>query len=1162
MVDPQIGTRGPPSTAGPPGDHRQPVTGSKRMEELSSSGRAIAIVGMAGRFPGAPGVRELWRNLREGIESIRPLSRGELEAAGVPSRTLDDPSYVRAGAPLEEMDGFDAGFFGFSPRDAAILDPQHRHFLEVSWAALEDSGHLPERFPGAIGVFAGSGANAYLWANLMTNPDLAQDVGFFLLRHTGNDKDFLATGVSYALDLTGPSISVQTACSTSLVAVHMAIQSLLAGESDMALAGASTIMQPHGVGYRHSRGEIGSIDGHCRAFDASASGGVFGSGVGVVVLRRLEDAARDGDTIHAVLLGSAVNNDGSGKVSYLAPSVDGQALAIEEALAFAGVGPASIQYVEAHGSGTAMGDPIEVAALTRAFRRGTLERAFCGLGSIKTNIGHLDTAAGVAGLIKVVQALRHRAIPPTLNFAVPNPLLELEESPFFVNAELRPWEAEGPRRAGVNSLGVGGTNAFVVVEEAPPMPASHPSRSVQLLPLSGRSRQVVETAASRLALHLEEERTEPLADVAYTLALGRRAFRHRRAVVAATSEEAVPAIRSGDPARVVSGEAPEASPGVTFLFAGGGAQYPLMGADLYREEEAYRTVVDACLDRVSTPLAARLSWVLVEADPGDLEARAALLRPSLALPALFITQVAQATLWMSWGIRPDAMIGHSLGEYTAACLSGVFTLSDALALVVTRGRLFEEVAEGGMLSVPLSEAELRPLLSPLLSIAAVNAPELCVASGPPEALAELEAVLVERGVESRRVRISVGAHSAMLSPILREFEENVRSVHLASPSIPFISNLTGEWITAGEATDPGYWARQLRQTVRFSDGLRTLLGEASGTLVEVGPGRTLATLARLNTLQGRRPAEVQGSMRGHDEVGHDLAVQLGVLARLWVRGVDVDWDNYFGSQRRRRVSLPTYAFEHQPYFVSPGNGVPLQLSPDATDGSSNGSSRSAPNGSGPDWSPAPAREEWTAPPDLGRLQKALVAHPGVIDAAATVRMEASGEARVVAFFVRDPSSAGTVTELRRHLRNELPMALVPQGLVEVPEIPRSADGEVQSDRLFDPFAANGNHVAPRTRTERTIADIWKRLLGVEEVNLHDNFLDVGGHSLLGIRVLKEVEDLLGVELNPNTLARQTLVQVASECDRLSGNGGSPDSPRAGGVVNRWVAAVRQSVTGA
>lgn len=473
MVEPQIGTG------------RATATESDRLDTLIASGGAVAVVGMAGRFPGASGVGALWENLRAGVESIRPFSREELEAAGVSPPTLDDPSYVRATAPLDDMEGFDAGFFGFSPRDASILDPQHRHFLEVSWAALEDSGHIPERFPGAIGVFAGSGANVYLWANLMTNPELARDVGFFLLRHTGNDKDFLSPEVSYAFDLKGPSINVQTACSTSLVAVHMAMQSLLTGESDMALAGASTILQPHRVGYVHRPGEIGSIDGHCRAFDATSSGGVFGRGVGVVLLRRLEDAVRDGDTIRAVLLGLAVNNDGSRKVSLVAPSVSGQALAVEEALHISGVEPASLQYVEAHGSGTTMGDPIEVAALTQAFRSGTAEKAFCGLGSIKSSIGHLDTAAGVAGLIKVVQALRNRILPPTLHFSEPSSRLELEGSLFFVNAELRPWDTEGPRRAGVNSLGVGGTNAFAVVEEAPR--AGKPSLAIGWAPPPLRS---------------------------------------------------------------------------------------------------------------------------------------------------------------------------------------------------------------------------------------------------------------------------------------------------------------------------------------------------------------------------------------------------------------------------------------------------------------------------------------------------------------------------------------------------------------------------------------------------------------------------------------------------------------------------------------------------
>lgn len=942
-----------------------------RIDELIDSGSAIAIVGMAAHVPGAGSVREFWRNVRDGVESIRPVDEDALRAAGVPEDLLTHPDYVRAAAPLPGMEHFDAGFFGLSPRDAAVMDPQHRHFLECAWEAMEDAGHVPERFGGPIGVFAGSGTNAYFWGNLMTNPELVREIGFFLLRHTGNDKDFLATRASYEFDLTGPSVNVQTACSTSLVAVHLATQSLLLGECDMALAGGVTIELPHGVGYLFRENEILSPDGHCRAFDADAAGTVFGSGAGVIVLRRLEDAVADGDDIRAVVLGSAVNNDGSGKVGYLAPSVEGQAKAIAEALAVSGVSPDRVGYVEAHGTGTAVGDPIEVTALTEAFRSGTDRTGYCALGSVKTNIGHLDTAAGVVGLIKAASALRARELPPSLHYRAPNPRIDFEPSPFRVNAELRAWpDDDGPRIAGVSSLGVGGTNAFVILEEAPPRADAASGRPLDLLLVSGRNRRVLEAASANLGRHLDDEYAhvsvdEPesdssgadgsLADVAWTLAAGRRAFEHRRAVVAGSVEEAVEALVAGsdraDDRRVVTDRVMEPAPSVAFLFAGGGSQYPGMGAGLYASEAVYRDTVDACLDALETDLRERVRAFLLEpgALPPDLDTAA----PALALPALFVTQIAQARLWRSWGVEPAALLGHSMGEYTAACLAGVLSLEDALALVVVRGRLFERVPAGGMLGVSLSEAELAEVLPDTLSIAAVNAPEATVASGPPAEIEKLAADLGERGVESRRIHISVAAHSAMLDGILEEFEEAVRGFDFSAPSIPFVSNLSGDWITDAEAVDPTYWVRQLRHTVRFADGVSRLLDGESRALLEVGPGRTLATLARMNRgdddvartfTSMRHPEEVSGEVSGEASEGaageasasdtSDLARQLSTLGALWTAGVEVDWAAFHGMTAdavgagtpgpRRRVALPTYPFERERHWIEPGRGVPLQ----------------------------------------------------------------------------------------------------------------------------------------------------------------------------------------------------------------------------------------------
>lgn len=881
----------------------------------------IAVVGMAGRFAGARNLGEYWKNLRDGVESIQSFSDEQLLAAGVDPAELADPNYVKSGAVLPDMEMFDAPFFGFSPREASVMDPQHRHFLECAWEALEDAGHVPEAFDGAIGVFGGSGHNAYMPYNLLTNPKIMSSMGFFLVRHTGNDKDFLTTRVSYLLNLKGPSVNVQTACSTSLVAIHMGVQSLLARECDMALAGGVTIELPHRHGYLYREGEILSPDGHCHAFDASSQGTVFGSGVGIVVLRRLSDALADGDHIHAVIKGSAVNNDGAMKVGYLAPSVDGQAQSIAEAMAVAGVTPDSISYVETHGTGTPVGDPIEVAALTQAFRQGIDAVGFCGIGSVKTNIGHTDTAAGIASFMKVALAMQHRQLPPSLHFETPNPACEFETSPFYVNATLKDWTTNGqPRRAGVSSLGVGGTNAHIILQEAPAVTSAPAARAAQLLLLSAKTEGALDANTAALAEHLASGTAAPLADVAWTLQVGRQAMKQRRFVVASDAADAAQALSAMDDKRVVSLPGADGERSVAFMFAGGGAQYPTMGADLYRSEPVFRAAVDECLAHLQ-----RISSVdyrsLLFPEPGaEAQAAMQLEKPSRALPALFTVQYAQARLWMSWGLKPAAMIGHSMGEYTAAHLAGVFTLADALALVELRGRLFESLPEGGMLSVSISAQDLSALMPAELSIAAVNGPALAVASGPVRFIEQLEKTLQERDIDCVRVRISVAAHSSMLEPILRDFRAFFERLRMSAPTLPFVSNLSGTWVTAAEATDPGYWVRHLRETVQFARGLEELLQDDSRILLEVGPGRTLATLSRQHP---RRPATqaVLNSLRHPDEKVSDQAFVLGVLGRLWAAGAPIDWAAFHGEPKRRRVSLPTYRFDHQRHWIEPGRSL-------------------------------------------------------------------------------------------------------------------------------------------------------------------------------------------------------------------------------------------------
>lgn len=868
----------------------------------------IAVVGMACRFAEAPDLESYWRNLREGRESISRFSDEQLLAAGVDPRALAHPNYVRAGAPMPDMAMFDATLFGLSARDAAIMDPQHRHFLQCAWAAIENAGHCPDLFKGAIGVFAGSGHNGYLPYNLLTNPDLVRQVGFFLMRHTGNDKDFLATRASYLLDLKGPSVNVQTACSTSLVAIHMAMQSLLNGESDMALAGGVTIELPHHQGYRYEPGEILSPDGHCRAFDAEAAGTIFGSGAGVVVLRRLRDAMEDGDHIHAIVRSSAVNNDGVGKVSYLAPSVDGQARAIAEALSIANVEARSISYVEAHGTGTPVGDPIEIAALTQAFRHDTDAVGFCGIGSVKPNIGHTDTAAGVASFIKVALALQHRELPPSLNHSRSNPACALEQSPFVVNDRLRRWEGL-TLRAGVSSLGVGGTNCHVIMEEAPPAPASGPSRRWQLLVQSAASATALADNGLALADHLDTQGDQSLADVAYTLQVGRKPLPHRRIVVAESHGRAAAAIRDGESVFAASRHCTTPDRKVAFLFAGGGAQYAGMAHDLQEREPLFAQAVDDCLAILSdlTPTDFRSP---------DLD----LHRPTHGLPLLFAIQYATARLWMSWGVEPDAMIGHSMGEYVAAHLAGTFDLRSALRLVWGRARLFESLPAGAMLSVALSETDVAPYITPALSLAAVNGPALTVLSGPVDAIERLHQRLESEGIGNQKIAISVAAHSAMLDPILGDFRQLVDGIAMTPPTRRFLSSLTGDWAKAEEVAQSDYWVRHLRETVRFDAALDRLL-PAGHLLLEVGPGRTLASLARQHRSRSADQA-VFNSLRHADEPFDDQAYMLKTLGGLWTAGFPVAWDRLHGGERRRRVPLPHYRFERQRHWIDPGSAAP------------------------------------------------------------------------------------------------------------------------------------------------------------------------------------------------------------------------------------------------
>ncbi len=879
----------------------------------------IAVIGMAGRFPGARNVEEFWRNLREGVESVSFFSDEELLGRGVSAESLSDADYVKAGAVVEDAEQFDAPFFNFTPREAEMTDPQHRLFLEHAWQALETAGYDAEKYAGRIGVFAGESVNSYLLHNLLPQRELIESVGVFQTL-IGNDRDHLATQTAYRLNLKGPCLNIQTACSTSLVAVHVACQSLLNRECDMALAGGVSVGVPQGQGALYQEGGIVSPDGHCRAFDARAGGTVKGSGVGVVVLKRLSDALADGDCIEAVIKGSAVNNDGSLKVGYTAPSVEGQAGVIEEALAAASVEAASIGYVEAHGTGTALGDPIEIAALTQAFGLEGDAQGSCAVGSLKTNIGHLDAAAGVAGLIKTVLSLKHREIPPSLHFEQPNPNIDFSRTPFYVNTKLSAWESNGaPRRAGVSSFGIGGTNAHVVVEEAPAREPSGASRTHRLLTFSAKTAAALENMTANLASYLKERPEVELADVAYTLQLGRRDFAHRRAFVCRDAREAVGVLESADAGRTQSGVHEGTAPSVVFMFPGQGSQYTRMGRELYESEPTFRREVERCAGVLGAEASLDLLGALYGDADTDEAAAARLVQTAVTQPALFVVEYALAKTLMEWGVRPAAMIGHSVGEYVAACLAGVFSLEDALRLVSARGRLMQQMPAGAMLAVPLSEQGLLPYLSERVSVAAINGPTMCVVSGAPAEIQNTEARLAAEGVASSRLHTSHAYHSEMMQPVVGQFELEVAAIRLHAPRVPFISTLTGTWIKPEEATDAAYWSRQLRAPVRFAAGVAELLKEHGRILLEVGPGRSLSTLARQqqngskqNGSAGRLVLSTLARPRAKES---ELRGLLETLGRLWVAGIAVDWETFYFGQRRRRVTLPTYPFERKRHWI-------------------------------------------------------------------------------------------------------------------------------------------------------------------------------------------------------------------------------------------------------
>ena len=913
----------------------------------------IAIVGMSGRFPGARNLSEFWNNLRNGVESISYFSDTELAASGADPRITRHADFVNAGGILDDVELFDAAFFGFNPREAETLDPQQRLLLECAWQAMEDAGYDPERCAVPVGVFAGSAMSSYLF-NLLAKPGHRELAGDFLT-FTGNDKDFLTTRISYKLNLRGPSIAVQTACSTSLVAVAMACDSLLAHQCDMALAGGVAIRVPQKAGYVFQEGQLFSRDGHTRSFDAAASGTLFSNGLGLVVLKRVADALEDGDCIRAVIRGAAVNNDGSGKVGYAAPGLDAQAQVVAMAHALAEVDPRTISYVEAHGTATPMGDPIEVAALTKAFRASTQDRGFCALGSVKSNVGHLDTASGVAALMKTVLSLEHREIPPTINFSRANPAIDFAASPFYVNTQLSAWKpGPTPRRAGVHSFGIGGTNAHVVVEEAPAVKSLASARTRHLLVLSARSKTALQAAAGNLAEYFQRHPHANLADVSYTSQIGRREFTQRQVLVCSDAQDAERALTLLDSQRVLAGARAPNERSMAFLFPGLDAQPVKLRSEIYRTEPTFRQHVDECCELLRSRVGFDLRETLDSLCADATSAEQRLAQTEAAELTLFVFEYALAKLWIEWGIKPQVMVGQGAGEFVAACLAGVFSLPDALSLL-------SELRGNGSLIAGAAIQKVRP----------------------------------------------------------------------RPPQIPFVSSVTGTWITEAEATDQNYW-RQVRQSSRFSEGLACILKASDRTLVEVGPSLPSAGIEELYSV--KLPGHsIISSLPHRDANASDEEALLSALGRLWLRGAKVDWRGFWKHEKRRRVPLPTYAFDRKRYWV--------------------------------DSLPSPTTEK-----NIPTGVPAIVLN----SADATPGCEAALE-------------TGPAPEIGR------------------PE-----------------------YASPTDDVERTVAEIWQRLLGLERVGIYDNFFALGGHSMLGAQLLSHLRSAFHVDVPLPTLFEAPTVAGMAE----------------------------------
>lgn len=886
-------------------------------KNINYNGMEIAVIGMSGKFPGAKNLDEYWDNIKNGKESIKFFSDEELRQAGVSSELINNPSYVKAKGVLEGIDYFDANFFGYTPKDAQIMDPQMRLFHECCYEALEDAGCNPDSYKGLIGIYAGAKSNINWQINTLSVSASSAAEKFANLQL--NDKDYMCSRIAYKLNFRGPSLTVNSASSTSLVAIDLACESLLMGKCDVALAGGVRLSIPQISGYLYQEGMIFSNDGHCRSFDADASGTVIGEGVGVVVLKRLEDAIADNDNIYAIVKGSFVNNDGTRKVGFTAPGVEGEAEAIKSAYVMADVEPESVSYIEAHGTATPIGDPIEIEALKMAFD--TDKTGFCAIGSVKANIGHLDAAAGVAGFIKTVLALKNKQIPPSINFSSPNPSIDFKNSPFYVNTKLTYWnESSYPRRAGVSSFGIGGANSHVILEEAPMQESTNDYLGHNIVTLSAKTRTALLNMENRLLTHIKKNSINNLNDIAYTLNTGRKEFKYRKSIVCSDVDELTKKLSSNNVEGTYSTLAKDNN-NIVFMFPGQGSQYVNMARELYDLDTTFKNELDLCFESVKSIADINLKDIIF----GDDTENRMIYQTSITQPLLFSFEYSLAKTLIKWGISPNAMIGHSIGEYVAACLAGVFSVNDALSLVILRGKLMQSLPEGSMLSVPFSCEELMPLINENLSIAALNSSKRSVVSGPDDAISAFEQLLSDKGISSIRVRTSHAFHSMMMDPILKEFEEKVKKIKLNKPNMPYISNLTGTWINNENALDPKYWVKHLRHTVRFNEGLDILLNQDRTIFIEVGPGKTLCTFVKEHE-KFSKVNKVLNTLRHPKVEVSDFYFLLSKLGILWCEGVKIDWDMFYSNQNRHKMALPTYPFEKKSFWYQGNAQIETQVS--------------------------------------------------------------------------------------------------------------------------------------------------------------------------------------------------------------------------------------------